>query len=455
VSGSRPVADKTVLQMGAPLMVSFTMRAAFTFVDTIYAATIGDSAVAAIGLTVPFEFLMIALWVGMSTGLTSVLSRAMGAGEDRKVEQYLASTWRLVTMVSPVFAAVGAGIWLFAPHVGLQADVTNEFRIYGTTLIFGSALTTFWSVIPDSVIKAHQDTRATMWAGIWSNVINLALNTLFLFVFHWGVFGIALSTVLGRFGGLAYAIVRARGHERLRRDAATERSCEPDPHPYRAIFGLAVPASLTFVLMALETALINGILTHLDHPTEALASYSIYYRVVLFALNPVIALGVATLPFAARRFGRGDLEGLRAGMRDAGKAAAGYAVLVVGPVLLLGAPWFARWLTESPLSATYTEFALRLVPLNCLLSAPFLLCRPVFEGMQRGRPGLIMAVFRYVVLTVPLAWTGSRLAAAAGVPELYGLLVGLLLAAGISSAAFVTWLARALPAARPREASSA
>ena len=52
-----------------PLVVSFTMRAAFTFVDTIYAATIGDSAVAAIGLTVPFEFLMIALWVGMSTGL--------------------------------------------------------------------------------------------------------------------------------------------------------------------------------------------------------------------------------------------------------------------------------------------------------------------------------------------------------------------------------------------------
>lgn len=442
--------DKTVLQMAAPLMVSFTMRAAFTFVDTVYAATIGDSAVAAIGLTIPFEFLMIALWVGMSTGLTSVLSRAMGADEDRKVEQYLASTWRMVVAVSPVFAAIGVGIWVFSPFVDLEADVLREFRIYGTTLIVGSALTTFWSVIPDSVIKAHQDTRATMWAGIWSNVINLVLNTLFLFVFHWGVFGIALSTVLGRIGGLAYALARARSHERARREHTTARSSDPDPAPYRAIFGLAIPASLTFALMALESALINGILANLPNAKEALAAYSIYYRIVLFALNPVIATSVAMLPYAARRFGRRDIEGVRRGLRQAGMVAAGYSILVVGPIMLVGAPWFARWLAESPLSAEYTTFGLRMVPLACLLSAPFLLCRPVFEGMQQGRPGLIMAILRYVFLTAPLAWAGSRLAAAADQPAMYGIIVGLLVAAGISSGVFSAWLHRALPA--PREA---
>jgi putative MATE family efflux protein len=431
--------------MSAPLMVSFTMRAAFTFVDTIYAATIGDSAVAAIGLTVPFEFLMIALWVGLSTGLTSVLSRAMASGEHRKVDQYLASCWRLVAIASPVFALMGIGIWFFSPLVDLQPDVLREFRIYGTTLIVGAAFTTFWSVIPDSVIKAHQDTRSTMWAGIWSNVINVVLNTVFLFVFGWGVFGIALSTVLGRIGGLVYATARARAHERGRRASDPAPSCDPDPHPYRAIFGLAVPASLTFALMALETLLINGILAHLEHPKEALASYSIYYRVVLFTLNPVIAISVAMLPYAARRFGRADFEGVRTGLRDAARITATYAVVLVGPVLVIGAPWFAEWLTESPLSARYTTTGLRLVPLACLVSAPFLLCRPVFEGMQRGRPGLIMAIVRYLVLTVPLAWAGSRAAVWLGQPQLYGMLTGLLGAAALSSAAFALWLRRALP----------
>ena len=67
------------------------------------------------------------------------------------------------------------------------------------------AWTTFWSIIPDSLVKAHQDTRSTMWAGICTNVVNVGLNTYFLFVLDWGVFGIALSTVLGRIAGLIYA----------------------------------------------------------------------------------------------------------------------------------------------------------------------------------------------------------------------------------------------------------
>ena len=75
--------DPTILRMAAPLMVSFFMRAAFSLVDTMYAAILGDAAVAAIGLTIPFEFLMIAIWVGLSTGLTSALSRALGAREGR------------------------------------------------------------------------------------------------------------------------------------------------------------------------------------------------------------------------------------------------------------------------------------------------------------------------------------------------------------------------------------
>src|SRR2546426_7787304 len=91
-----PAQRQTILRMAAPLVVSFWMRSLFTFVDTIYASTLGDHAVAAIGLSIPFEFLMIAVWVGLSTGLTSRLARAMGAGEGAKIRQYLRSAWRMV-----------------------------------------------------------------------------------------------------------------------------------------------------------------------------------------------------------------------------------------------------------------------------------------------------------------------------------------------------------------------
>jgi Na+-driven multidrug efflux pump len=435
------------MQMAAPLVVSFWMRAAFTLVDTIYAATIGDEAVAAIGLTVPFEFLMIALWVGLSTGLTSCLSRSFGAVEPRKVVQYTEVAWRLVWVVVPAFLLLGLGIWLWAPRMGLELEVASAFRVYGTVLVTGSAVSAFWSVIPDSLIKAHQDTRSTMWAGIWSNVINLALNTLFLFVFGWGVFGIALSTVLGRFGGLAYAVIRAKKLEEQResewREVDSPREAI-DPQPYRSILALAVPAALTFALMSLEPAIVNWLLARFDNATEAIAAYSIYYRVVLFMLNPIIALGVAMLPYAAKRFGARDLAGVRRGLGQAVAATGVYAVAFCLPAMLVAAPYLASWLAESPVTAAYARFGLRIVPLACLVTAPFILCRPVFEGMQRGKPGLAMAALRYLLLALPLAWLGVKGAEALGRPGFEGVVVGLVVASAATSVLFAAWLGSAV-----------
>ena len=436
--------DPSVLRMAGPLVVSFVMRAAFTMVDTVFAATIGDTAVAAIGLTIPFEFVLIAIWVGLSTGLTSNLSRAVGKGENRRIEQYLKSALRLVQIISPVFALSGVVIWFGAPRMGLDPEVARQFQIYGTTMLCGASLTSFWSILPDSMVKAHQDTRTTMWAGIISNVLNLVMNALFLFVFGWGIFGIALSTVLGRLGGLAYATAKANAHEARRKAGQAEVDCTPDPRPFRTLFTLAIPSAVTFALMASEAGLVNLLLSKMENATEALVAYSIFYRVALFALNPIIAIGVALLPFTARRFGRGDVAGIKKGLGEAGLAMIGYSVLFVAPLMAVIAPAVADALTESDISAGFTRTMLYFVPVSCLLGAPFLLCRPVFEGMQRGRPGLITALVRYLGLTFPLAWLGTRMATLYDIHPIYGLVVGLLVASLLSSVMFSAWLHRAL-----------
>src|SRR6059036_3259504 len=61
----------SILRMAAPLVLSFGMRSLFTFVDIAFASRLGDAAIAAVGgLSFPYEILMIACWVGVSTGLT-------------------------------------------------------------------------------------------------------------------------------------------------------------------------------------------------------------------------------------------------------------------------------------------------------------------------------------------------------------------------------------------------
>jgi Na+-driven multidrug efflux pump len=448
VSGEAPKRP-TLMMMTIPLVVSFWMRSLFTFVDTYYASYLSDAAVAAIGLSFPFEFMMIAVWVGMSTGLTSNFSRAMGAGEETKLRQYLKATWTLVLLCIPAFLLLGAGCWFFADKLSPDREVARQFAIYGSVLVGGSALTLFWSVLPDSIVKAHGDTKATMWAGIWSNVINVVLNTVFTFLFHWGVFGIAFSTVIGRFGGLAYALRKAAGHEAARKARGLPEVPGRDPRPYRALFVLAVPSALSYVLMASETGVVNWLLKGIEHGKEALAAYAIYYRVFQFVVMPAIAASVAMLPFAARRFGERDIPGVRRGLKQAHIAAGAYVALAA-PLLFLIAPPLARHLSGSPVTIAFLIPALRVVPLAALLATPFFLCRPVFEGMGRGRPGLTMSVLRYAVFAAPAAVAGLWLAPTFHVSPVLGLIGGLMVAAAINSLIFLYWTRNALIAAARR-----
>ena len=444
-AASRPAAGPSILKMAAPLILSFGMRSLFTFVDSFYAATLGDEAVAVVsGLSMPFEFLMIAFWVGLSTGLTSNLSRAMGARQGARIDQLLAVSRRIVWCLVPLFTALGAVAYFGADHFGLPPNVVRPFAIYVGVLVGGSALSSFWSIIPDSVVKAHHDTRSTMWAGIWSNLINVGLNTLFLFAFHWGILGIALSTVLGRFGGLVYALRKAAQHEANRKASGLDISPALDPAPLRSILTLAIPSALTYSLMAFESTLVNWLLARRPDSTSSIAACGIYFRVLIFAMMPIMATAVAVLPYVARRFGEGDVESIRRGLRQASLAAVAYAVALVAPAAVLGGPHLARVLAKSPVTEGLTQGALLFCPLGCLASIPFLLCRPAFEGLQRGRPGLVMAVLRYLVLTVPCGFSGMAVARLVGRHEVYGLLAGLIVASATASLIFLVWMRRTL-----------
>jgi Na+-driven multidrug efflux pump len=131
-------------------------------------------------------------------------------------------------------------------------------------------------------------------------------------------------------------------------------------------------------------------------------------------------------------------------MRQITLAAVVYCVGIVTPLMIFGGPRLARALAESSLTAELGSVALAFCPLACLAMIPFTLCRPAFEGLQRGRPGLLMAVLRYAILTVPCAFAGMQAAHSLGKPALYGLLAGLIVASGIASIVFFTWMRRFL-----------
>lgn len=443
--------------MAWPLVISFTLRFMFSLVDIVFAGLIGaeDNAdVAAIGLFAPLQLVFIAIWVGLSGGFTAALSQAFGSQDEARVRALKETMRRLLALLVPVLALTGVAVWSVVPYLGLKPSLTSAFRIYATTLVVGMPLTGFWSIYPDSIVKAHQETRTTMIAGLMSSVANISLNALFALVFGWGIFGIALATVVSRLPSLGYAARRAGRLEKARgaqRWTGIETMWAP---PLAAILRLAVPGALTFLLGALESGVVNRLLAGLEDATTAIASYAVYDRLLMFALMPASATAIAVVPFVARLLPAGEIGRIRHDLVRGLLLAAGVSVVVT---LTLG------WLVAGPVvgfliksDAAGHSLALgivRLLPVGALALVPFLVLRPVFEASNRPRLGVLLSLARYLLLAIPLvslgAWTGPSL----GLEPLLAMVLGLILAGLTASllAARMVWasLRRAAAKAPP------
>jgi len=436
------------LRLAAPLVLSFVMRAAFSLVDRLYAAGLeglADASQAAIGLATPIDFLMIACWVGTSNGLTRHFSEAIGAGASAKVAQLRRVGALLTRVLGAFFFALATLIWfqptLFAP--ASEPDVVRQFQVYASVVVGGSAFTMFWSIVPDSLVKAHHDTVSTMKAGLLSSLLNVALNTLFVFVFEWGIFGIAFSTVLGRIAGTLYAWGRANAHEARRLAGPGQDDTSRHADALRAVLAIAVPSSLVYALMSAESLAINEILKRGPDPESALAAWSAFDGVGRFFLMPAIALGVAVLPLAARWRGAGVPRARL--VAEIGKgllAIALYAALVVAPVVLAAPDWLARQFVEDERSLAHAASGFRWLPLVVVFAGGTILVRPLFDVFDRSRLGLVLASFRTFVLVVPLFLLGGDLAPRLGHEMMDGYFAGSVAAALLGLAATLALLVR-------------
>jgi Na+-driven multidrug efflux pump len=445
--------------MALPLIVSFTLRQAFSMVDLVYARFLDDpNALAAIAFYIPFQEIFSAVWVGLSAGFTAQLARAFGRRDAQRVADLKRAMRRILCVLVPLFACGGIAVHAVLPSFDLDRGVLSAFQVYGTTLLIGMPLTGFWSIHPDSVVKAHYDTRSTMLAGIYATATNVALNTLFVFGFGMGLFGIALATVLSRLTALAYAMSRARQHER-RRLASEDwpiASGVYGPGAIRAIFLLALPAGATMALASLEGWLVNGLLGSAEHPERALATYGVYHALLRITLMPAIATAVAVVPFVARRIHEDpDPRAVGRELCRAIGLAGGIGLAFAAPVGALFPDQVAGFFVPSDradaLADPTTRAAMRVLPIALLANLPFLILRPTFEALHRPKMGIAISALRFAVLSPPLVLLGHSMMPTE--PAL-GVLVGLVSAAALASCTAAILAARAVLAERSHETSA-
>ena len=211
---------RQLLLFSLPLLAGNFFQQCYNTVDSIVLGNfVGRSALAAVGTTTPIINTLIGLFLGLSTGIGVVISQFYGAREDKKVSQAVQTSLLLVLLLCVAFTIVGVLMVPFMLRLmATPADVLPEATLYLRIYFAGVAGLMLYN-LGSGILRAVGDSRRPLYFLIFSAAVNTVLDLLFVAVFHWGIAGAAIATVIAQalsaVVSVVYKIGRASCRERV------------------------------------------------------------------------------------------------------------------------------------------------------------------------------------------------------------------------------------------------
>ena len=295
---------KKLHQLFFPIFLEILFSMLAGAVDTLMLSSEGDQAVGAVGTANTYIGIFIIMFSIISSGVVAVMTQYIGAGRPGVARQALrlgagfnlmvglVFTVLLCFCSGPILACLGIADQLLEP-------AETYMQVIGCFCLC-NALTPVFS----SYLRAFGHTAPTLYATVAANVINLCLNALFLFGFHWGVWGVALATGISRLSNLLWVVLAARRRIRIQAD--------PQPPAKKEIFGqivkVGLPAALETCLYNLAITLVISFLNQMDETGMQATARSYALQISNFSYCVGAGLAYANAIQAGWHIGAGELE---------------------------------------------------------------------------------------------------------------------------------------------------
>ncbi|MFZ5815602.1 MAG: MATE family efflux transporter [Bacillota bacterium] len=407
---------RSIFHLGYPIYLELLSNIISGFVDAIWVAGLGRSAVAGVTLATNLENVAYGLILAVSTGLTVLLAKQVDPPDVRAAGRSIRSGTALGIGLS---IAVGAlGFFLRRQLAGLFGAGSGSEAIAVAASFLAVALggigALYGQNLVNALFKAQGDTRTPMAMAILANLLNLILAPLLVYGLaglpELGATGSAWALVISRTAALLCSLALA-SRSPLVRAVRADRALAADWVTAKAILRLGWPTAGEFLVrMAGNMAMVSFVA---GFGATALAGYGIGYKILLFVTMAFYALRQANTIYTARQvadLGRGDLPLIGRVALGSGLAVALIAVAILGS----GAPWlvsiFGSDAAVLDAAVSYIHYmCLYLLPLGCLISLT-----GVFIGAGRSEGMFHITLLGVLVQVVGAIWL-QRVAGLAGV----------------------------------------
>ena len=293
-----------------PLIAELIFTALMGTADTVMVARVGDAAVSGVSLVDAVNNVMLMVFTATSTGGTIVCAQFLGArdreGANRAARQVLLS-------VAVISALCGLACMLLRRQILslVFRDVEQSVMDAGLTYFLITAISyPFIGIYGASaaLYRAAGNSRRPMLVSAGGNLLNIAGNAVFLFVFRWGVFGAALSTTLSR---VLQCVVILWLHRKPGQVIVLDKylAIRPDWKLIRMILRVGIPTGVENGMFQLGRLMVQSTVALL--PTAEIAAQAMINTLEYFTSMPSMAIGLGLVTVAGRCMGAGKPEEAR------------------------------------------------------------------------------------------------------------------------------------------------
>ena len=389
--------EKLVITLAFPSITIMIITALYNMADTYFVSSLGTSAVAGVGIAFPLMAIIQAMGFFFGQGSGNYVSRALGAEEIEK-----ASLMAVTGLVSGfLFMAILAVTGLICLKPLIEAlGTTDTIRPYAADYIFFILFAAPWMVaatVLNQLLRYQGSANIAMVGMLSGAILNIFLDPLFIFVFHWGVKGAAIATMLSQivsfFLLLYYSCTRA-GLVPIK-----WRNFSPSLFRYIEMFRGGIPSLLRQGLMSAASIFINHFAK--NYGDAAIAAITIVNRICMFANSIIFGFGQGFQPVCGFNYG----AKLYSRVRKAFWFCVRYCfigLLIIVIFLALFAPQIVALFRKDDLLVL--AIGKRGLRFNCI-SLPFMaiviMCNMITQTMGKTLEASIVATVRQGLFLIP------------------------------------------------------
>ena len=392
-----------ILKLSIPMIIAMLLMSTYNLVNAIWVAGLGSDALAAIGFITPLFMILIGLGNGLGAGATSVISRRIGAGDKEGANAAAIQAFVLVTGIAILLTVIL--IYTSRPVLLLfGAGDTVDLAIEYGNIVFAGTILILLTNIAYAVLRAEGDTKRTMYVMGASSILNIILDPILIYHFNLGIAGAAwgmlISLIMVTLVLLYWFFIKKDTYITL-----SWKNFSRDPKTVRAILGVGLPASCEFFLMSALAIIINGILVMVAG-TDAVAVYTAGWRVVFFAIIPLVAIGTSVTAVAGAAYGGRHYE----------KLPVIHTFSIFLGIVIAACTSILTWIFSNQISYifTYSDAGAHLAPAIASFLATMCLFYPfvppgimsssIFQGTGKGMTSLAINLLRNVVFMASAAY---------------------------------------------------